>query len=159
MEITYRGANCVVINNKKTRLVVDDNLDQLGLKKVSKEGDVRLYTAALGETKPATDKAKFVVDSAGEYEIAGASIRGIAARAHVDPEDSPKQAVIYKIIVDDTKIVVLGNIYPELSDQQLENIGTVDILITPVGGSGYTLDAVGAISLAKKIEPKVIVPI
>jgi L-ascorbate metabolism protein UlaG (beta-lactamase superfamily) len=31
-------------------------------------------------------------------------------------------------------------------------------LIIPVGGNGYTLDAVGAAQLIKKIEPKVVIP-
>jgi hypothetical protein len=34
-----------------------------------------------------------------------------------------------------------GHIYPELSEDQLEQIGMVDILVVPVGNSGYTLDA------------------
>jgi L-ascorbate metabolism protein UlaG (beta-lactamase superfamily) len=52
----------------------------------------------------------------------------------------------------------LGHVYPELSNAQLEALGTVDILIVPVGGNGYTLDSVGALTLIKEIEPKIIIP-
>jgi L-ascorbate metabolism protein UlaG (beta-lactamase superfamily) len=34
----------------------------------------------------------------------------------------------------------------------------IDVLITPVGGNGYTLDPVGALSIIKKIEPKIVIP-
>jgi L-ascorbate metabolism protein UlaG (beta-lactamase superfamily) len=34
----------------------------------------------------------------------------------------------------------------------------VDILVVPVGNSGYTLDAVGALKIIKQIEPKVVIP-
>ena len=42
---------------------------------------------------------------------------------------------------------------------QLENLGVIDILIVPVGGSGYTLDATSAVALVRTISPKVVVPI
>jgi len=53
----------------------------------------------------------------------------------------------------------LGNIYEQLNDDKLEELGVVDILIIPVGGNGYTLDATGAVSLVRKISPKVVVPV
>ena len=39
----------------------------------------------------------------------------------------------------------------------LETIGEVDILMVPVGGI-YTLDADEAVSLVKKIEPTIVIP-
>ena len=51
-----------------------------------------------------------------------------------------------------------GHIYPDLSEDQLEAIGPVDVLIVPVGGNGYTLDGAGALRVIKKIEPKVVIP-
>lgn len=35
----------------------------------------------------------------------------------------------------------------------------IDILIVPVGGSGYTLDATSAVALVRTISPKIVVPI
>lgn len=157
MELTYHGGNCVVINHKKTRLVVDDNLDKLGLKNVRKEGDILLFTDMSSSPESEDKKVKFIVDSPGEYEIANASIMGIPAQSHVDKEG--KKSIIYRLIIDDARIAVLGNIYPELSDKQLEDIGTVDILCIPVGGNGYTLDGTGAIGLIRKIEPKIVIPL
>jgi len=31
-------------------------------------------------------------------------------------------------------------------------------MFVPVGGNGYTLDAIGALKLIKKIEPKLVIP-
>jgi L-ascorbate metabolism protein UlaG (beta-lactamase superfamily) len=81
----------------------------------------------------------------------------VAARAHIDEPDQ-KTATIFKIVGEDIRLVVLGHVYPELSNAQLEALGTVDILIVPVGGNGYTLDSVGALTLIKEIEPKIIIP-
>ncbi len=154
MEIQFYGGNCVRLTTKKATVVVDDNLADLGLKPATKAGDIALFTGAHGE--PAAE-IKLLVDQPGEYEVSDVSIQGIAARAHID-EAGKSSATMYKIVGDDVGVVALGHIYPELSDTQLEELGTVDILIIPVGGNGYTLDGVGALSLIKKIEPKIIIP-
>jgi L-ascorbate metabolism protein UlaG (beta-lactamase superfamily) len=72
--------------------------------------------------------------------------------------DNEKTATIYKLVIDDLRVLITGHIYPELSDKQLEQIGMIDIMIVPVGGNGYTLDGVGALKLIRKIEPKLIIP-
>jgi len=154
MDIHFHGANCLTLTTKNARVVIDDNLADLGGKSVSKPGDVALFTAAHGDP---SQTAKIVIDQPGEYEVSEVSIYGIAARAHMD-EEGKKTATMYKLIVDDLKILVTGHVYPELSDSQLESIGMVDVMFVPVGGNGYTLDAIGALKLIKKVEPKLVVP-
>ncbi len=152
MDIQFYGANCIAISDKQSRIIVDDNMADLGAKTILKEGDIALFT-----TSHASQSAKLVIDQPGEYEVSDISIYGIAARAHMDVEGQ-KTATMYKLVVDDTNVLVTGHIYPELSDSQLEAIGMVDVMFVPVGGNGYTLDAVGALKLIKKIEPKIIIP-
>jgi L-ascorbate metabolism protein UlaG (beta-lactamase superfamily) len=65
---------------------------------------------------------------------------------------------MYGIQTGDLRIGVIGHITGALSDEQLEQIGLVDVLIIPVGGSGFTLDATAAVKLIKDIEPKVVIP-
>lgn len=153
MEFQYYGGNCVRISTKNTVFVVDDNLAELGAKSITKPDNVALFTA-LPTTSP---EARLVITDPGEYEVSEVSIFGIAARSHMD-EAGKKSATIYKLLYEDTRVCVLGHIYPDLTEDELEEIGTVDILITPVGGNGYTLDGVGALSLIKQIEPKLIIP-
>lgn len=154
MELQYYGANCVRIAGKKAVVTIDDNLADVGLKPVTKPGDIVLFTA---DHKDTPKDPKLVIDEPGEYEVSDISIQGIAARSHMD-EAGKLSATMFKIIADDVRIVVVGHVYPELSDKQLEAIGTVDILIIPVGGNGYTLDPVGALKVIKKIEPKMVIP-
>lgn len=153
MDIEFYGANCITFTNKQVRLVVDDNLAVLGGKAITKEGDVALFTDGHGVPAVAT---KLILDSPGEYEVAGVSITGIPARAHLE-EKAVKSATVYKLLFDDIRVLVTGHIYPELSESQLETIGAVDVMIVPVGGNGYTLDPSGALQLMKKIEPKVVI--
>lgn len=154
MDIQFYGANCLVLNSKQGRVVIDDNLSELGGKSVLKEGDIVLYTGPHGAPGKT---AKIVVAQPGEFEISGMSVYGIAARAHID-EEKQKNATMYKLLFEDLSVLVAGHVYPELSDSQLESIGMIDVLFVPVGGNGYTLDGVGALKLIKKIEPKIVVP-
>lgn len=70
-----------------------------------------------------------------------------------------KSATMYRIIVDDIVILITGHTQAKLLESQLEEIGKVDVLVVPVGGSGYTCDAVGAANLARSVEPRVVVPV
>ncbi|HSX45123.1 MAG TPA: MBL fold metallo-hydrolase [Candidatus Saccharimonadales bacterium] len=155
MEIQYYGANCVRLSTKKASIIVDDNLAKLGQKSVTKSGDIVLMTIPQDSTGKA--EPKIIIDMPGEYEVSNTSIQGVAARSHVD-EAGKKSATMFKVIADEVKTVVVGHVYPELNDEQLEALGTVDVLIIPVGGNGYTLDSIGALKLIKKIEPKLIIP-
>lgn len=154
MDIQYYGANCIRLTTKRASIVIDDNLAELGVKSVTKAGDIALFTGAHGD--PGAD-VKLVIDYPGEYEVSDTSVRGVPARGHMD-EEGHKSNVIYKLLLDDLRVVVLGHVYPELTDEQLEAIGMTDIMFVPVGGSGYTLDPIGALKLIKKIEPKLIIP-
>ncbi|HSH55635.1 MAG TPA: MBL fold metallo-hydrolase [Candidatus Limnocylindrales bacterium] len=154
MDIQYYGANCLVFSTKGVRVVVDDNLADLGAKSVTKPGDITLFTSAHGLPKVET---KLTIDSAGEYEVSDVSVYGVPVRAHMD-EEGKLTGTMYKIHTRELNIFVAGHMYPELTDDELEAIGMVDVMFVPVGGNGYTLDPVGALKVIRKIEPKVIVP-
>jgi L-ascorbate metabolism protein UlaG (beta-lactamase superfamily) len=154
MDIQFFGANCFVVTTKQLRITIDDNLASLGASSPTKAGDLVLFTTPTEKPKV---EAKLVIDGPGEYEVAGVSVKGMSVRANMDAADQ-KTATLYKIIADDLNLVITGHIYPELSEEELETIGLVDILCIPIGGNGYTVDAAGALSVIKKIEPKVVIP-
>jgi len=156
MDLQFYGANCIVLSSKGVRVVVDDNLASLGGKSVAKAGDITLFTSPLTRNQPKAEP-KLLIDHAGEYEVSDISIYGISARGHMD-EEGKQTATMYKLISKELNIFIPGHIYPELSDDQLESIGMVDVMCIPAGGNGYTLDPVGALKVIKKIEPKLIVP-
>lgn len=153
MDVQFYGANCLVFSTKKQRFVVDDNLAQLGGKKVTKDADVNIFTTAHDQVSG----GRMTIAMAGEYEIDDVSVKGVQARAHMD-EEGQKNAVIYKITADQFSFLVCGHVYPELTDKQLEDINQVDVMFVPVGGGGYTLDPVGAQKLIRQVEPKLVIP-
>ena len=154
MEIQYFGGNCIKVITKKATVLIDDNIKELGGSEIAKSSDIQLFTSRLTEQ---SHKGALIIDGPGEYEASNVSISGIAARAHVDETDM-NNATIYKIVADNVRVAVIGHIYPDLKESQLEAIGIVDVLIVPVGGHGFTLDTVGALKVIKQIEPKIIIP-
>ena len=122
VDLQFYGANCVSVIHKGTRVVIDDNLAELGAKSVIKPDDVALFTGPHG---PAGN-ARLTLDGPGEYEVSDISIIVvIAARAHID-EAGQLTATMFKLMIGDSERVVTGHIYPELSEAQLETIGMVD---------------------------------
>lgn len=155
MDIQFYGANCISLSYKTTRIVIDDNLNELGKKSIIKATDVVLYTS---ESENKIDvEPKIIIDCPGEYEVADISIVGIPARAHID-EAKTHLNTMFKISTNDINILITGHIYPELNETQLELIGMNDVLIIPIGGNGYTLDPQGALKIIKEIEPRLVIP-
>ncbi len=156
-DIEYKGGNTVVITSKKATLVVDPRLSLVGLKDIKTKDEVELATESRFRVE--NSDARIIIDSPGEYEVGDFTIRGTAATRHIDTAEDEKLSTIYRVECGDTRIAVVGNVAPKLDDEQLESIGVVDVLIVPVGGGGYTLDATSAASLTRSIEPKVVVPV
>ncbi len=156
-DIEYKGGNSVALVTKKATAFVDPKLSVVGLKDLKTNDAIEIAT----EVRFALNNKESLIsiEGPGEYELGDFSIRGISAMRHIDTADGEKLATIYRIQIGEVRVAVLGNIDPKLSEGQLEEIGVVDILILPVGGGGYTLDATSAASLVRQIDPKVVVPV
>lgn len=156
-DIEYKGGNGIVITGKKTQVVIDPQLSVVGLKNLSAKEAVELATEARFATND--PDARISIEGPGEYEVGEVSIKGVRAIRHLDTETDETVATVYRIEFGEVRIAVLGNIAPKLNEDQLEEIGIVDILILPVGGNGYTLDSVSAGIITRQIDPKVVIPV
>lgn len=154
MDFSYRGANCVVITIKKETFIIDGAMHGTGLKNITKKDAI--YLATQEEFVP-EGVVGMVFDGPGDYEIRGVSVKGIGVPRMVDHDDV-KKSTIFRIIAEGIAIAVIGHARVPLTEEELENIGVVDIAIIPVGGNGYTLDAHQAVSVVAQIEPKVVIP-
>ena len=97
------------------------------------------------------------VTKAGAHNVKGIPILGVAS--FHDEEEGKKrgQNVIFRFEVDGFSLCHLGDLGQMLDDDQVEKIGSVDILFVPVGGT-FTLDASMAWKVVKKLRPRVIIP-
>ena len=156
-DVEYRGGNAVVLSTKKTSLMVDPRLSLFGLKDIKTKDEVELATESRFVVE--NSEARTIIDQPGEYEVGDFTIKGIAATRHIDKPDDEQLSTIYRIECGDVKVALIGNIAPKLTDEQLETLGMIDIVILPVGGNGYTLDAVSAVAIVRQTEPKLVIPV
>lgn len=156
-DIEYKGGNGIIITTKKTTAVVDPKISVVGLKDLPTKNMVEIATEKrFGIQDP---NVRIYIEGPGEYEVGDLSIKGTAVTRHIDTDSDEPISTIYRVEIGEARLAIIGNITPKLSDDQLEAIGVIDILIIPVGGGGYTLDASHAAALTRLIDPKVVIPI
>lgn len=152
MDIEYKGANCIVISTKQATLVIDPKLSEVGLKDVLPKDAVVVAT----QSSFSVPNDEVAVDQPGEYEVKNISITGVGAQRHIDT--TGKAATMYRIATSDFAVAVVGHVATPLTEEQLEALGVVDVAIVPIGGSGYTLDSHQAVSVARQLDPKIVIP-
>ena len=156
-DIEYKGGNTIILATKKVSVVFDPKQSVVGLKDLVVKDAVQIATEE--RFMVSDDAFQLTIDGPGEYEVADVSARGVAASRHIDDPSIPPAATVYQVEVGGVRVVILGNISPTLSEDQLEAIGVIDIAVVPVGGGGYTLDATSAAKLIRQLEPKVVIPV
>lgn len=95
-----------------------------------------------------------VVDGPGEYEVADVLIAGVATGAK---PGSGATNTAYVFRLDEMSVCHLGDLQDKLTDQQIEEIGSIDVLMIPVGG-GNALGAAQAAAVMAQLDPSVVVP-
>lgn len=93
----------------------------------------------------------------GDAEIKGIRFKGIPAFHDATGGKDRGKNTIFCFAVDGFKICHLGDLGHELTAEQVAQIGTVDVLLLPVGGF-YTIDASVASRVAQQLRPGVIIP-
>jgi L-ascorbate metabolism protein UlaG (beta-lactamase superfamily) len=90
-------------------------------------------------------------------EAGGIKFKGIPTY-HDDAGGSQRgKNIIFCFEVDGIRVCHLGDLGHSLSDKQVTGLGSVDILLTPVGGN-FTIDAKVATEVCGRLSPKVIIP-
>lgn len=150
MEITYLGLSCVRLRGRDAQVVVDPPEGQLpGLGRSTPDLVVR--------TEGRTDSEKLRNGEGGSQEISGAGefeVRGVAIRG-VDMRDG---RVLMCVEIDDVRVVSVGRLDRQLTEEEVDAIGHVDVLVAPVGG-GDALDPAAATKLVNTLAPAIVVPV
>lgn len=165
MHIIWHGQSCFEIissqqKGEQVKIVIDPFSDDIGLKLPKMEADILLVTHSHYDHNniKGVGGESFLIENPGEYERKDVFVRGIAA-FHDEKEGKERgQNTIYTIEAEEMKLCHMGDFgQQELTPDQLETIGDIDILMVPVGGN-FTIDAKGAVRVISQIEPRIIIP-
>lgn len=98
-----------------------------------------------------------VVRGPGSKTIRGVAIKGVAAFHDTVQGRQRGPVTIFCITVDGVRIAHLGDLGHALDEKQRQEVGAVDILLTPVGGT-YTIEGPTAAQVADALKARVTVP-
>ena len=108
-----------------------------------------------GLTVPTSLESAFLLDSPGEYDVHEILVTGV--RTFRDEKHGSERGYntcfVYEL--DNVHIIHLGDVGHLLSEDELGDIGTVEVVCVPVGGS---LPAAKAAELVAQLDANLIVP-
>jgi L-ascorbate metabolism protein UlaG (beta-lactamase superfamily) len=159
MELTYIGHSCFHIKGKKVSLVIDPyNPEMVGYKMPKQNCKILLNSHQHTDHSHNTQvNHEILIDKPGEYEIDDVYITGIQT-AHDDKDGELRgQNIVFSIDIDGINIVHLGDLGHELNEKAVAKLGSVDVLLVPVGGH-FTIDSFQASKLISTLEPKIVIP-
>ena len=164
-KIIWAGQSCFQISVSNSRdhsadIVIDPFSEEIGLKLPNFSADILLVSHQHKDHNNirGVKGTPFLIDGPGEYEVKGVFVQGIPA-FHDDKEGKERGLnTIYTIEAEDMRFCHLGDLgQKQLTDEQLEKIDSVDVLMIPVGGE-YTIDSSIAQRIISQIEPKIVIP-
>jgi L-ascorbate metabolism protein UlaG (beta-lactamase superfamily) len=159
MEITWLGHSCFKIRGKQTTIITDPYSPDLGyslgklnasIVTVSHQHPEHSFTAGVGGDPRA-------ITGPGEYEISNVLVIGVATFHDEDRGKIRGANTAYLIEIDEISVCHLGDLGHVLTDEQVEELGNVDVLLVPVGGVS-TIDSQVAAEIVRQLEPKAVVP-
>ena len=164
MDIKYLGHSSFLIKTKTARIVTDPfDPEMVGIKFPKTEADVVTVSHQHKDHNQFKNVTginganPLMIDMPGEFEKLGVRIFGFQSFHDKTQGSERGENIMYKFESEGISVLHCGDLGVIPDESFLETIGEVDILMVPVGGI-YTLDADEAVSLVKKIEPTIVIP-
>ena len=155
MQIQFYGLSSFKITTKDATVITDPFHKDSGLTPPRGAADIlilaqknkNLYSAISGiSVEP------FLVNDPGEYDLKGVTITGVPLK------QEEAYVTIFLIESEDIRILNLTHLKDfNLKEEELEELGEIDILLIPVGGN-TVLSASAAAKAVNEIEPKIVIP-
>jgi L-ascorbate metabolism protein UlaG (beta-lactamase superfamily) len=159
VDITWLGHSCFRIKGSQAVVITDPFPPDLGyslgkptanIVTVSHHHPSHSYVQGVGGEPR-------IVQGPGEYEISSVLIIGVATFHDAEGGQKRGKNTVYLMEVDGISVCHLGDLGHVLTSEQVEEIGNVDVLLLPVGGTS-TIDAAMAAEVIRQLEPKAVVP-
>lgn len=165
MEISFLGHSCFRLKTKEMTVLIDPfDPKEVGLKFPAQKADIVIvshqhsdHNYVTGVVGPIVRDEVFVIDKPGEFEVGGVEVRMFNSYHDKKEGEERGRNLISVIRTEEIFLVHLGDLGHKLSEKRLADLGSVDVLMLPVGGS-VTLDAKLASELVLQLEPAIVIP-
>ena len=159
MDISWLGHSCFRLKGSHAVVITDPYSPGLGyslgkptarIVTVSHQHPGHSYVQGVGGQPKEVSRP-------GEYEISGVLIIGIATFHDGERGRKRGKNTVYLMEIDEISVCHLGDLGHVLTNEQVEEIGNVDVLLLPVGGVS-TINAPMAAEVVRQLEPKAVIP-
>jgi len=160
LQIRWHGHSCWEITNDKTLVTDPHDGKSIGIQAPSVMGDIILvshdhYDHNSVKTVEKTD-SKIITDER-KRNINNVEIMGIPS-FHDESHGAKRGSnIIYKFKMDGIRFCHLGDLGHELDENTVDEIGEVDVLFIPIGGT-FTVDDQQAWNVINMIKPRIVIP-
>lgn len=165
MDIKYLGQSCFKLRGKSGSVITDPfDSKMVGLSLPAVSAEI-VTVSHQHEDHNQVDKVKgtaqrpepLVLNQPGEYEANGISVIGVRS-FHDDKKGSERgDNVMFVFQIDGIMIAHLGDLGHELSKNQVEELGPIDMLLLPVGGK-FTIGPEMAKKTIATLNPSIVIP-
>jgi len=158
MEITWYGRACFRLKGREATVIADPCPPSTGF--VAGKHDVDLLTISHGHADHSYTRsitAGLTLTRPGEYEHHGVLVTGV--RTFHDGQRGAERGenVIFAAEIDGVHVCHLGDLGHLLTEEQLAELGPVDVLLVPAGGQ-FTISPAEAAEVVAQVSPKIVVP-
>jgi L-ascorbate metabolism protein UlaG (beta-lactamase superfamily) len=170
MEITWYGQTCVRLRGRDAVVVADAYQSIVGPTGRGITADIATYShpddAPLAKAKggrrtrdgktvlPSSLENSFPLDGPGEFEVKDVLLTGVRTFRDDDKAVTRRMGTAFVVELDGLHTIHLGDVGHLLTEEELGDIGSVDIACVPVGG---TLNATRTAELIAQLNPKIVV--
>jgi L-ascorbate metabolism protein UlaG (beta-lactamase superfamily) len=159
MDIVWYGHACFRLSDRGVVIVTDPPSDDLGYERPRIRADV----VTISHDHPGHNNRigfrggpKFF-DGPGEYEVKDVFVTGITTYHDGRSGSVRGRNTVFLFDFDGTTVCHLGDLGHVPTQDQIEALSDVDVLLVPVGGV-HTLDASKAVEVISLIEPRLVIP-
>jgi L-ascorbate metabolism protein UlaG (beta-lactamase superfamily) len=172
MELTWYGRTCIRLRGRDAVVVADPYIGVVGPTGRGITGEIVTFShpdespvpksrakakrSRDGKTiLPTSLEEAFVLDGPGEYEVKDVLLTGVRTFRDDKQGANRGKQTAFVVELDGMHTVHLGEIGHLLTEDELADVGSVDVACIPVGG---LLSATHAAELIAQLDPRIVVP-
>ena len=160
LQIRWHGHSCFEITDNVTIVTDPHDGKSIGIPSPNVKGDIILVSHDHYDHNSVKsvekDDSKIITDERKKI-ISNVEIKGISSYHDESTGKKRGKNIIFRFKVEDITFCHLGDLGHEPDEYTLKQIGEVDILFIPIGGT-FTIDSNQAWNIINKVNPKIVVP-
>ncbi len=161
MEITWYGHSCFRLAERGMATVVCDPFDSetVGYESIKLKADIvtSSHDAPGHNFLSAVKGYSHAITGPGEFEIGSVFITGVQMDGQGKKADDKPRNTLFVFDYMGITVAHLGDMRSVPPQNEIESLGTVHIVLVPVGG-GSGLNAAKAAEIVSLLEPNIVIP-